>query len=98
MKSFADIKRRFALGVVLECVENTYRPEINGTLRRIEKVQTNAIACTAAPGVTAARGALFWTPFPKASGVKIIDADTFQFDLGLAAGHHVTLRFVKSPT
>jgi hypothetical protein len=93
MKTFADVKRRFAPGVVLECVSNTYRPVINGTRRKIEKVQTNALACT----LDGQKG-LFWTYLPGAKHVEIIDDDTFKMALiwgtKVDPEHTVTLRFV----
>ena len=42
LRSFADFKRRLAVGVVLHC-EHHKRPAISGP-RRIVKVQSNAIA------------------------------------------------------
>jgi hypothetical protein len=93
MKSFADIKRRFAPGVVLQCIENTYRPEINGQRRTIQKVQTNALVCT----LDGEEGR-FWTALPPAKYVEILDADTFRIALGFGGKfdetHTVTLRFV----
>jgi hypothetical protein len=89
MKSFADVKRRFAIGVRLECVENTYRPELDGSRRTINKVQTNAIRWR-----EDGSDQQCWTPYPAASGVKIVDGDTF--DMPLRQGqHYVRLRFLK---
>jgi len=97
MQSFADVKRRFQVGAILECVENTYRPELNGSRRRITKVQTNAIAWVDEPSNGPWRES--WTYFPQASGVRIVDPDTFDLALHCApgrpaaAGGHVRLRF-----
>jgi hypothetical protein len=96
MKTFADIKRRFVVGMIIECVENTYRPAAKGR-RRIEKVQTNAIACTLLdnhPDALAKPGQLFWTEFPPAKNVTVVDHDTFQLRLWKQPEHHVTFRFL----
>ncbi len=42
MKTLAELKRRIQPGVKLLCVENTYRPELNGKTRVVCRVQTNA--------------------------------------------------------
>jgi hypothetical protein len=99
MKTFADIKRRLAVGAVLECVENTYRPQVNGQRRRVEVKQTNAIAFQVAqpdgsflPEIP--RRDLFWLDYPKgASLIEVIDGQTFRFAIQ-RSGHSVTLRFV----
>jgi hypothetical protein len=93
MKSFADVKRRLQIGTVLECVENTYRPELNGTRRIVTKVQGNAIRWRNTDEAPDARPS--WTPFPPASNTAIVDADTFQLSLK-RDGHYVRLRFIDA--
>lgn len=96
MKSFADIKRRIRTGIVLTCVENTKRPELNGQARRVTHTQGNAFTwrLVGAPE-TENRS---WTFYPPAKMVKILDADTFTMALTDAWGHvtpeTVTFRFV----
>lgn len=77
MKTFADVKRRFAVDGRLECVSNTYRPEMSGTKRTIRKVQTNALAMLL-DGQADERRNWTWLTLPPAKDVSIIDADTFE--------------------
>jgi hypothetical protein len=42
MKSLAELKRTIKPGLRLRCIENTYRPELNGKIRTVCRVQTNA--------------------------------------------------------
>jgi hypothetical protein len=92
MKSFAELKRRFKPGLVLRCIENTYRPEVNGQLRKIVKVQTNALAFH---HLGEEEKGLFWLYFPPAADVKIIGKNTFAIALGKAGvGHKLILEFV----
>ena len=101
MKTFSDVKRRLRVGAVLECVENTYQPKLNGTRRKVEVVQTNAVAFQRAqddgsflPEIP--RRDLFWLYYPKtAKHVSVIDADTFRMDLDTGRGDRLTLRFVE---
>ena len=88
MKTLADIKRRLRVGGRLLCVENTYRPKLNGIERIICKVQTNGVFCHFGDEKR------FWTPLPKAKDLTIIDDDTFQFWLFEPGGHYVRLRFL----
>ena len=89
MQTLADLRRRIAVGMRLLCIENTYRPELNGRVREI----------------TRARASLFYwknpgdaqdstTHLPKASELQWVDADTFRIDLFGDRTHSVTLRFV----
>jgi hypothetical protein len=101
LKTFADIKRRMVKGAILECVRNTYRPELDGTLRRVEIAQTNAVAFqqpqadgTFLPEIP--RRDLSWLYYPSnAKLVEIVDDDTFRVPIGVSdrAVHSVTLRF-----
>ncbi len=95
MKTMADIKRRIRKGVVICCIENTKRPELNGQSRRVSHTQGNAFTwrLLGAPE-TESRS---WTYYPPAKTVKIIDADTFSMALTDAWGHateeRLTFRF-----
>jgi hypothetical protein len=98
MRTFADVKRRMVKGAILECVENTYRPELNGTLRRVELAQTNGVAFqrpqadgSFLPEIP--RREFFWLYYPaSAKDVEIVDADTFRFPI-INGKHSLTLRF-----
>lgn len=90
MKTLAAIKLRMLPGARLLCIENTYRPALNGGHRTVVKSGPCAWKFTVDGEGKVSVG--FW---PKASDVTIIDADTFGlgFEMGGKA-HHVTLRFV----
>lgn len=90
MKTLAAIKRRMLPGARLLCVENTYRPALNGSLRTVVKSGPGAWKFTVDGDDKVSVG--FW---PKASEVKIIDADTFSLGFEMASkAQRVTLRFV----
>lgn len=91
-KTLADVKRRTTVGTRLRCVENTIRPILNGTHRRIVQVQTNGFWWIDAD----APGQRSWTDYPKAALCTWLDDTTFQ--LGLDAKrpeHYVRLAFVS---
>lgn len=89
----AEIKRHIQVGSKVLCVENTYRPELNGRERTIVKTQTNAFVWS--DGVESRS----WTRYPKASGVRSVDATTFDLNLEIRSGdepftHYVRLRLL----
>lgn len=90
MKTLADIKRRIAVGTRLRCVENTLRPTLNGTDREVVRVLTIAFTWKQDNDPNPRPS---WTHYPKASGVKVIDANTFALSLG--GEHWVTLQFIN---
>ena len=95
MKSLADIKRRFRPNVVLECVENTKRPELNGTRRRVTDVQGNAYVWRAEGAEAESQRS--WSYWPPARGIEYVDADTVKMPITNAWGkvepeHFITLR------
>ncbi|MGE3404379.1 MAG: hypothetical protein AB7K63_17440 [Vicinamibacterales bacterium] len=71
------------------------RPELNGRVRLIEKVQTKAFTWIHAIGDRPS-----WTYLPNAKCVTVVDDDTFSVRLADAYGRvvepggHVTLRFL----
>ena len=93
MKSVSDMKRRLAIGQRLLCVENTYRPELNGTIRTIIRVLGNQIVWTWNGGQRPGQ-CPNWTRWPHAKMFTFVDADTFSF--ALDEKHTVTLRFIGS--
>lgn len=93
MKTLADIKRRIVVGTRLLTVENTSRnrdsgKSIDGSVREVVRVLGNSFVSH----VEGLEGD-FWTHYPKASDVTIVDADTFRF--ALMEGHYVELRFLQ---
>lgn len=94
MKSLADVKRRVAAGARLEVVEQTKRPVLVGTTRTVTR-STSArwYFTTDAEGFD--DGTELDQPWPRARDTRIIDADTFEYDLPHPAkGHVIRLRFL----
>lgn len=92
MKTIKEIKARMQPGVRLVCIENTYRPELNGTERVVERARSADVIYRA----NGPNGQRFYSHWE--SGITIIDADTFQMPLrrgGDAIGH-VRLRFLDN--
>lgn len=78
----AELRRRIVVGTTLQCVMNSRRPELNGRMRTVVKVQTNGFYWTEDGDDTRAKDdRRFWTDYPKAAGFKWIDGDTFQLTL-----------------
>ena len=94
MRTLADIKRRATAGTQLEVVEQTKRPVLIGTKRTITRSNdTRWYFTTDAAGYD--DGTELDQPWPKARDTRIIDADTFEYDLPHPAkGHVIRLRFV----
>jgi hypothetical protein len=101
MKTLADIKRRATAGTRLEVIGQTRRPDLVGTVRTI----VEGSAHRSAPGSVSRQcydftsshtgEERYCTPWPKAANVRILDADTFEYDLRHPArGNTVRLRFV----
>jgi hypothetical protein len=106
MRTLADIRRRAAEGARLEVVEQTKRPVLVGTIRTISD---NAVCsrhgdrpagdvrrrCYDWTGNTTETEGNHCTSWPKASQTRILDADTFEYDLPPASkGGHIRLRFL----
>jgi hypothetical protein len=101
MKTLADIKRRATPGTRLEVVEQTKRPVLVGTVRTI----IDSSACSR-HGTRPAKqrrcydftssntGAeVYCATWPTAARTRIIDADTFEYDLQPGPGS-IRLRFL----
>lgn len=69
--TFAGWKRRIGIGTRLLCVEQTHQPKLVGETRTVNKVQTVGIRCD--PN--------FWTHWPKAQHVTMVDENTAKWPL-----------------
>jgi hypothetical protein len=90
--TLAELKRRLTVGKEFTCVENTYRPELNGQKRVVVKAQTVSIKWTW-DGDDDGRGS--WTEFPKARDIVSSTDDTItwrMFPSDPWRDHTVTLR------
>lgn len=66
MKSFAQLKKDLKVGVKVKTISNIVKPEKNGEIRPIGKVQTNAICFETSEG----RLSYLW--WPKASEIEYV--------------------------
>jgi hypothetical protein len=99
MKTLIDIKRRIRPGARIECVENTYRPALNGTIRIVVHKQGNAWTWRFADNPLGAVSERQWSHFPPAKGIVYLNADTVRLPLAnpygkVHDGHTLTLRFL----
>ena len=90
MKTLADIRRRATEGTRLEVVAQTRRPVLVGTVRTIKH-------STSGPRYTFTSsndpGEEYHGTWPKAGETRIIDADTFEYDIKPGPGV-IRLRFL----
>ncbi len=94
MKTLADVRRRAIAGTRLEVIAQTKRPVLVGTVRTIANprslsARTYEFTSDHAPGET------YVGTWPKAGETRIIDADTFEYDLHPGPGV-IRLRFLQS--
>jgi hypothetical protein len=94
MKTLADIKRRAATGTRLEVVGQTKRPVLVGTTRTITRTTDNRWYFTT-DAEDFNDGTELDQPWPKAASTRIIDADTFEYDLRPGPGV-IRLRFLPA--
>lgn len=86
MKTAKDVKSRLVPGTRLLCVENTYRPQLNGTTRVVVSAGVTVWQWRLEDATEIQGGS--WEP-----GIRILDADTFSMPLR-RADHTLTLRFM----
>jgi hypothetical protein len=77
IKSLADLRRTLKPGMRVHCVENTYRPELNGKTRLVRRVQGNAFTWVH-EGEDMKES---WTRYEKASQFTFDGTDTFTMKL-----------------
>lgn len=93
-----ELQNRIKVGVVLLCVENTYRPELNGTRRIITKTQKASYRCNQLNSDGLPDGKTFWGDLPTRAGdIVSSNGDTVTWRMnGAATGHLLTMRFLPS--
>jgi hypothetical protein len=93
MTTLDKVRALFPLGAEVECVDNTYRPELNGTSRRITRVQKQrlGVEVLSGPGV----GEPFDMVLPsRARDVIELTADRVKYRLGRGE-HTATYRVIS---
>jgi hypothetical protein len=91
VRTLADIKRRATTGTQLEVVGQTKRPALVGTVRTI--TDARSLSARSYEFTSSHTGdETYVGTWPKASDTRIIDADTFEYDLRPGPGV-IRLRF-----
>jgi len=91
--TMAELKRRILVGTRLRCVENTKRPELNGSTRIVVRTLGNAFVWQFDDGNPETRHS--WSYYPKASGLTWLDENTFQLVICEETGDYVRLQFIR---
>ena len=97
MMTLAGIRRRATAGTRLEVVAQTKRPELVGTVRTI--TNPRSLSSRSYEFTSSHRpGEEFIGSWPKASEIRIIDQDTFEYDIhpGPRGPGVVRLRFLSA--
>lgn len=81
MKTLSDLKRAIKPGTRLLVVDHEYRPEFNGTIQTVTRVQGNGYYFTIGDDPKE-----LWSSFAKASCYSFPAPDTFRHDEGPTVG------------
>jgi hypothetical protein len=93
MTTLEKVRAMFPLDAHVECVENTYRPELNGTRRRVTRVQKQRLGVEVLTGPGA--GKPFDLVLPSRAGdVLALTSEQVTFRLGREE-HTVTYRVLR---
>jgi hypothetical protein len=95
LRKLEALRARIPAGTVLECVENTYRPQLNGSRRSVTDNRPTFFDYVVLDGPQ--RGEVGRSAWPtRASEITWLDARTVRWPLGRRggrlAGHTVTFR------
>lgn len=90
MRKLDQVRALFEPGTVLVTVRNTYRPELDGTRRRVRSLGRTVYSCDILDGPTAGRAFRGVLP-ARARDVLAVDTSEVTFRLG-RGDHTVTLR------
>jgi hypothetical protein len=85
------VRGMFPLGATIECVENTYRPELNGSTRRVTRAGRSKLRVEILTGPGAGNAGFEMALPANASDVLELTDDTVKFRLG-RGGHTATFR------
>lgn len=87
MKTIKEAKQRMIVGTRLLCIQNTYRPALNGTYRVVTKMGATTWKYRGDGDEKDS-----YSVWP--SGIKIIDDNTFRLPLCTPFGHRVENHYV----
>lgn len=86
--TLASFKRKVVTGARILCVENTFRPELNGIVRKVTKVKSSGFSWIPESGGTR----YAWTQWPMARDVLALGEDEITFPLYSGSEHSLTLK------
>jgi hypothetical protein len=95
MRTLEEVRELFPLGAVVECVENTYRPVLNGSTRRVTGVRKSSLDVELLSGHDAGKPGGFVMALPARAGdVLSLSDDTVTFRIGRGE-HTCTFRVIS---
>jgi len=95
MKTLDAVRALFPLGATVEVIENTYRPVLNGSTRRVTGVRKSSLDVELLSGHDAGRPGGFVMALPaRADDVLSLSQDTVTFRIG-REGHTCTFRVIS---
>jgi hypothetical protein len=94
MRTLETIRDLFPLGGIIECVENTYRPILNGSRRRVTGVRKSSLDVEVLSGPDAGKRGFVMTLPARAGDVLTLSEDTVTFRIGRSE-HTCTFRVIS---
>lgn len=92
MRTLEQVRALFPVGAEVECVENTYRPELNGTRRRITRAQRQRLGVEILTGPCVGEPSVMVLP-SRVGDVLELGADCVKYRLGRGS-HTVSYRVI----
>lgn len=93
MRTLEEVRQLFPIGAVIECVENTYRPELNGSRRRVSAVRKSSLDVEVLSGHDAGKPGFVMALPARAGDVLSRSANTVTFRIGRGE-HTCTFRVI----
>jgi hypothetical protein len=91
MRTLEEVRALFPHGAVLECVENTYRPELNGSTRRVSRLHHTKLGVEVLTGPGTGKSGFDMALPARAGDVLELGPDRVKFRIRRGE-HTVTLR------
>jgi hypothetical protein len=94
MRTLEEVRELFPLGAVIECVENTCRPVLNGSTRRVTGVRKSSLDAEVLNGHHAGKPGFVMALPARAGDVLSLSNDTVTFRIGRGE-HTATFRVIS---
>lgn len=94
MRTLEEVRELFPIGAVIECVENTYRPVLNGSRRRVTGVRKSSLDVEVLSGHGAGKPGFVMALPARAGEVLSLCYDTVTFRIGRGE-HTCTFRVIS---